>query len=310
MMAKKKRHHYLPKFYLNGFVDPDNKPYIWVYEKGNPTIKKATPRDIAVEKHYYSFTTLEGNKDSETFENILSIIEGHAAPIFEKVKNHQSLDEEERVWFAAFLALTMTRVPNFRKNIEEATVQIVKKQNMIVASDRAWLKSKIEDLERETGKKIEVSVEDLQRFILSGQYDIKLDPQFSLRAISIAVDIIPLFYKMSWSFLEATKDYKFVTSDNPIFYIDPTHNPKSFYGIGLANRNIELTFPVSKDLMFLGTWSKEIEGYKILNNKFVKELNRRTISSALRFVFSSQYSKELNRLVQKYKDSSPRMIVG
>ncbi|MBU1615972.1 DUF4238 domain-containing protein, partial [bacterium] len=151
--------------------------------------------------------------------------------------------------------------------------------------------------------------EKLQKFILGGQYDIKANPSFSLEMVSIAKDLAPVFYGMNWAFLEATDDYKFVTSDNPLFYVDLAHDPRSLYGVGLSNKNIEVTFPISQDLMFFGTWQK-FEGYKKLNNKFVKEMNRRTISSALRFVFASQCSDKLNRLVQKYKDSTPRMKVS
>jgi hypothetical protein len=74
--AKKKRHHYIPRFYLEGFVDPLNKPYIWVYEKGNPNIIKATAENVAVRKHYYSFVTAGGNEDS--FEDIFGIVSGIA----------------------------------------------------------------------------------------------------------------------------------------------------------------------------------------------------------------------------------------
>ncbi|GFP43024.1 hypothetical protein HKBW3C_02156, partial [Candidatus Hakubella thermalkaliphila] len=138
-MTKKKRHHYIPRFYLDGFVDPHNEPYIWVYQKGNPNIIKSTAENIAVEKHYYSFTTPEGSKDSATFENVLAEIEGQAAPIFQKIKNHESLDEQERSLFAIFLAFIMTRVPNYRENVERATAELIKKLSMRWASHSAHL---------------------------------------------------------------------------------------------------------------------------------------------------------------------------
>jgi len=308
-MTKKKRHHYISRFYLEGFVDPHNEPYIWVYEKGNPNIIKATAKNIAVQKHYYSFITPKGEKDSETFENALAEIEGKVAPIFQKIRNYESLNDQERSSFAIFLAFTMSRVPNFRENIERATEEFIKKMDTILASHPTGFKSMIEKFERDTGNKIGMSVEKLRKFMLEGQYDIKTDPQFSLGMIPIlAKDLIPIFLWMNWAFLEATDDYKFMTSDNPLSYFDPTHNPRSFYGVGLLNRNIEITFPISKGLIFLGTW-KKIEGYKKLKSKLVKEMNRRTFISALRFVFASQNSDRLNRFVQKYKNSAPKIKV-
>ena len=308
-MAKKKRHHYNPRFYLEGFADPHNEPYIWVYEKGNPNIIKATSRNIAVKKHYYSVATSEGEKDSEVFENALSELEGRAAPIFQKIRNHESLNGQERSLFSIFLAFTMTRVPSHRENIERATAESIKKMEMILAANPAGFKSMIEKFERDRGNKIGMSAEEFRKFMLEGRYDITTDPQFSLRMIpTMAKSLAPIFFKMKWAFLEATGDYKFVTSDNPLSYFDPTHDPKSFFGVGLLNKNVEITFPISKDLMFLGMW-KNFEGDKRLSNKCIRDMNRRTVISALRFVFASQYSDGLNRLVQKHKESVPRTRV-
>jgi hypothetical protein len=33
-MEKKHNHHILPKFYLKGFVEIKDKPFIWEYRKG------------------------------------------------------------------------------------------------------------------------------------------------------------------------------------------------------------------------------------------------------------------------------------
>jgi len=308
-MVKKKRHHYISRFYLEGFIDPNNKPYIWVYEKGNPNIIKATAGNIAVQKHYYAFTTPEGEKDSETFENLFAEIEGKVAPILKKIKDHEILNDQERFLFAIFLAFTMTRVPSYRENIERATGELIKKINMILASHPTGFKSMIKKFERDTGSKIGMPIEDFQKFVLDGEYDVKVNSQFSLGMVTpSAKEFAPIFYRMNWAFLEATHDYKFVGSDNPLFFIDPTHDPRSFYGVGLLNKNVEVSFPISKDLMFLGTWQK-LEGYKHCDNRLVKEMNRRTVISALRFVFSSQYSDGLHRLVQKHKDSAPRLEV-
>ena len=71
-MGRKKRHNFLSVFYLNGFVGLNNKPYVWVYEKDGSDVKQLTSSYIAVEKHFYSFTTSQG-EDSER-KNSVSLI--------------------------------------------------------------------------------------------------------------------------------------------------------------------------------------------------------------------------------------------
>lgn len=289
-MSKKKRHHYIPRFYLEGFVDPNNKPYIWVYEKGNPNIIKATAENIAVKKHYYSFT-VEGSKDSESFENFFAEIEARVAPLFRKIKNHEKLNKQEKSVFSFFIASIRTRVLSYREKNEKEIADVVKRLGKVVAA------------------RLE-GIESMKKCFEEGNYDINVNPNFSLALeFKLTEQLAPIFYKMKWVFFIATDDYKFVTSDNPLCYYDPTHDPQTFYGVGLANKNIEVTFPLSKDLVLLGSWTIKKEGYVKANNNIVREITRRTVISASRFVFASSKSEALNRLVQKYKGSAPKMTV-
>lgn len=309
-MGIKKRHHYIPKFYLEGFIDPHNRPYLWVYEKGNEKIIKATSKDIAVEKHYFSFLMLDGERNSDTLENVMAEIEKNSAPVFRKIIGGQSLSKKDRAYFATFLAFMMVRVPNFRKNIENAIGELMKRINMVYASNRRGFEAMIKRYEKDTHKKINMPIEELRKWVLEGEYDIKANPEFALgMALSTTREVFSVFLGMKWTFVKATDEYKFLTGDNPLFYCDPTHDPNSFYGVGLLNKNVEVTFPISKDLALFASW-KGKEGYIQAKNKLVKDINRRTVLAALRFVFSSERSDGINKLVQKHKNSSPGIRVG
>jgi hypothetical protein len=281
---------------------------MWVYEKGHPKIKRASVKDIAIQKHYYSFITQEGNRDSEAFENFLAFIENRVAPVFKKIKKEEIITEEERIWFAIFLASLITRVPNFRESIEESSAEVIRRINLKMASDTEGFKAMIRGLENETGNKVSLPIEDLQKFILQGKYKIKVDPQFSLTMMTMINDFGPIFHKMNWTIF-VSDDHRFVTSDNPLFYDDPTHDPRSPVGVGLLSKNIRLTFPVTKELALLATWSRGKDFYSKATNRFVRTVNRRTVQSASKFIFSSEKSAGLNDLVQKYMGSSPRLRV-
>lgn len=305
----KKRHHYIPVFYLDGFVDPHNKPYLWIYEKGNPDIRRASSKDVAVQKNYFS-QTYEDEKESDTLENALAKVEGITSSVLKKIKERKLLNDEDKAKFAYFLALMMTRVPNFRNNVGRAMGQLAKKLYMELAANQNAFEDSIRRFEEHTGKKIGMPIEEIRKFAFNGEYDVALDSQYSLaKGISVCGRLALILVSMKWLFLRATDDYKFLTGDNPVFYCDPTHDPNSPYGVGLANENIELTFPLSRDLALFARWrGKDLE-YRPGKNNTVKAINRRTVLAALRFVFSSQKSDSVNRLVQNYVNSAPVLKV-
>jgi hypothetical protein len=104
-MGRKRRHHYVPRFYLEGFCDSSNAPFIWIYEKGNQEIRKQRADNIAFERDYYSFRHPSGEMDTETIENGLANLEGRAAPVLKKMVAKVNLNEEEKHFFPIFLPI-------------------------------------------------------------------------------------------------------------------------------------------------------------------------------------------------------------
>ena len=293
----KKRHHYIPIFYLKGFVDPYNEPFLWQYEKGCKDIKKVTAENIAWRKYYYSFTNIEGKQDS--FEDVLAVLEGAASLIFKKIKNYEILNDQERGDFSYFLATMLTRVPRLREHFESYARNYMKQFGQYAGSNKNILESIIKNYEKDTGQKIPVSTKDLQDFLVKGNYDINFGESFSLEPMTYIKNIANIFFRMKWVFFEALDNFKFITSDNPIAFWDPSQSPSSFLGVGLLNKNIEVTFPISKDFMFLGSWKFESKNYIKANNNTVKDINYRTVLSAARFIFSCENSTSLYNFIQK-----------
>jgi hypothetical protein len=308
-MGKKKRHHYIPQFYLRGFIDPANEPYLWVYEKRSPAIKSVSARDAGLEKGYHSFTNSKGQRDTESIENIFQRIEDSTARVFEGIKNREPLSEEERHTLATFLSLMLTRVPNYRRNVENTMGDLLKQIAMMDASNIDWLRENMKTYEQVTGESLGMSPEEFQKTILEGDYELSTSPTFSLQMMSI--DLSEAFLDKTWFYLKATDRVKFLTSDNPLSYHDPTRKRGSYWPEGLADENTEVTFPISKELALVATRRKGVgPGYVPVSHQVVKDINRRTVMSALRFVYSSQKSGALNRLVQRYVNSASKMGVG
>jgi hypothetical protein len=306
-LAYRKRHHYLPVFYLKGFIDPDQSPFLWIYGKDKEEIIKTNVANIAVRGDYYTFRTSEGTKDSDKIESFLSAIEGYCAPVIQKIRRRELLNDEDRIHFAVFLAFMYVRVPSFRENIEEAMKGFIKSFSKFMASHKEGFEATVKSMERDTGKEIGMPTEELRKFMLEGEYDVKVVPEVSLMGIAMAQDFAKIFLHMQWFFFGATRDYKFVTSDNPLSIYDPTYVPSSFYGIGLLNKKIEIVFPVSSNIACLGIWKEnpsypDLRGglFHVGNNKIVKALVKRTVHSAYQYVFASQRSQVFHAFVKKH----------
>ena len=306
-MIKKRRHHILPRFYLEGFTSPLKKSILYQYEKGNSKIVKTTPENAAVIKDYYSFDDPPSEEVENMVEEILAIVESYSAPVLEKIKEKEEIDDEDRENFSIFLAYMFTRVPHHRQMTEEIYGKGMKSWLMALASHKEGFKSEMKKYEENTGKKIDVPFEKLRKFLADeSKYEVRPHPNISLDFVSFGLEIAPIFQDMKWSFLEATENYKYLTSDNPIYYFDPTAPPGQ--GIGLINENIEVYFPVSRDLMFFGCWHN-VQGYKKSENNSIKNRNKNTIVNASRFVYSPHYSKGINKIVQKFIGSAPKIEV-
>ncbi|MCM8796003.1 MAG: DUF4238 domain-containing protein [Candidatus Omnitrophica bacterium] len=305
----KKRHHYIPVFYLKGFTNKDG--CLYVYDKDNKPVFESSPEAIAYENHYFSFTTPEGEMDSETVENNIMLLEGEFARTVKKIHNYEDLSVDDRIVFSLFVASMMVRIPNMRDNIRKSTSEMIKHINVFMASHKENFERMMERYEKDTGKQIGIDVEELRQWMKNpDNYDVTVDKQYSTAmALSLLEDFARVFFQMKWAFLRATDDYKYMTGDNPLQYIDPTHNPRSFYGVGLANKNIEVSLPLSKELCALGSW-KYRGGYIQGTNQHVKHLNRMTVIASVRFVFADKNSEEIDKFVKKYKGSHRVMTVG
>jgi hypothetical protein len=174
----KKRHHYLPEFYLRGFADPASS-YLLMYQKNCESVKPISPHNAAVITFYYSFKNEIGELDHDTIENMMADIEGISAPIFRKIENKEKLTEDERRTFSLFLALIRIRVPNFRENIENSGAEVIKIIMKDLAANEERFRSVLEKYKEHTGEEVTIPIDELRKFALDdSKYKIKVKPIF------------------------------------------------------------------------------------------------------------------------------------
>jgi len=322
-----KRHHYVSKFYLESFASsnsPKRGPLIYVYERGIEAPKWLPLPNAAVQTHYYSVDFGTGEKH-DVFEKFLSVIEGNAASVIREqiIAQDAELNDIDRQKLSLYIVMAMLRVPKARDQMHRMVRDVWELIMKNTASTPGALESLNEQLEAKTGKPFDVPAEQLREFLIGDRYKIVVDPVESLKIIfGIAPSLMPMIHFMRWTVLQNDRPEPFLTSDNPVVYVDPTDPGGGYSAVGLANEGLELTFALSPTKCLLASHDPEfrnkIEGappeearrlastfkpklrYAKADSVTAREINRRIVHRATKYVFSSSDTPTLRRFISKH----------
>jgi hypothetical protein len=109
------------------------------------------------------------------------------------------------------------------------------------------------------------------------------------------LELMPIIEKMRWSWL-VSEEEPFATSDHPIALVDDT--AKYYFPGFMSSANSEFTFPLSRQVCLRGSW-KGREQVSIATPATVRQINKRTITWARKYVYAPQKSLKLAALADK-----------
>jgi hypothetical protein len=295
--------HYLPQFYLKEFCDPNTpsgqEPYVWLCGRDNLAWRKKAPANIAKGADMYSFTDKDGQRHDE-IEKGLAEVEGQTAGIIRNkiFKYDPNLDEQEAVMLAMFVGYMAVRIPAFHQQLGDFMTDVVKAMMTLQASKPEAFPALKAAVEQDTGEKLPdwfgPEHLDPSKYIIT--------PSKSLvvaLALSPIKEITYHLANMAWVFLVAEQEF-FITSDWPFCML----NPKligSFYGPGLAQKDVEITVPLSPKISLLATWDKPSTVFRGVGSEAVSIINRRTALMAREFVVSPQAGFAGQEILESWK---------
>lgn len=283
-MQTKKDHHYVPRFYLGGFLE-SGESQLWVYEKGKTKPFRSSPENTGFQKYYYGFERPDGKRDTNTIEDMYSKVEQSAATEINKIARRETIDGQAKANLAYFIAFQITRVPRFRKHLESVDREAVKHLAHRLASSPEYFASTKCSYEEETGKSLDYTYDECKTFVEQG-IRVKIRSESSLPiALLLPQTMWRNIAEMKWQYLIAPWRQKFITTDNPVFYCNPSRPSADVFDTGLMDRNVELTLPVTREVALIARWFGK-QGYTKANESQVKRVNRNSILGCSRFVFS------------------------
>ncbi len=217
IVTSPKRHHYLPRFYLNRFTRSGK---LWVYDRHEDTYRPQTPQNTAVIGHYYSITTPTGEKDTE-LEGVLAQMEGVAEKVIAKADARADITPQEKADLAYFVAWLYARVPEFQATFEQASEyfwKLVARQTFATVEDTERILR-----EHPAGKDYpDLTADKLHEFIHGDDYTVQTHRHLSLlQTIEFAQDLWQYFVQMNWIFCHAETGSAFITSDTPFCLLPP-----------------------------------------------------------------------------------------
>ena len=292
-----KSQHYIPNFYLKGFSD---RGVLWVYEKFKP-LRKSKPKDEAHKPDYYTHAE-QGERD-ETAEATLEAIESKAAPVVRKLANPQFRPTPEQmghVYF--FIAFMFARVPSWREHLDEVATQVIKDRQISNAKDKDKFHKSCADMEKDTGKPLGMDYEELRQYILKGEYRITQESTaFNLGSMfESAFTVADGLAHYSYEILYAPEGKVFLTSDSPVFTLQPDNRGQASIGMGFGWADVEVYFPLNKRACL--RLKKGIESGAVLktDEHHFSQINRVTMMNAASCLYSSEQFRKLSRIFDQY----------
>lgn len=257
--------HYVSQEHLRGFQIPDRPGFIWMYDRQADAWSEAAIAKVAQRPGYYAPKVEKALADyvERPGHRALNLLrEGHA------------VEGDDRAALAVYMAVAYSRVPKqARKKIEMAPEYL--------PGTLHRLRSEIEALGPQIGAtRLSELLAQIDR--VGANYEGGLPPQLvqELQHPHISEKAARSILEMTWRLVPAVRSHSFVTTDNPLFF---------FPSLGVGNADSEITFPLSRDLVLVGCRRGPPGGLLAVPKPtpfLLREVNRRMVSEADRFIFS------------------------
>lgn len=285
-----RNHHFVPKCYLRGFIDPspnprfpaDDQPRIWQAELKSQRIRLRPTHKVGCSPGFYALGS-DVEDINEAAERAHGKLESAVAPTLNRLNNDdfkiEAEDWENLLVFGATLAMrgpsTRVTLNRMRKRGGELIVNLL--ANLPLESFMHQLKQSHPDrvFTIDEARGIQEWARNPSNFNITPPSAKAVET-----SLKTAMDtVFPLFYKMNWTYLHAPTSRPFICSDYPVSWVDPTVPRNSKIGHGLEAQHIEVSFPIGRSLALMGHWD-DAPKHLPLTSELVDQLNLRSVERA------------------------------
>ena len=281
------KQHYVPVMYTKAWVDPEApQRHLWCYRPDEWPRRKG-PAAVGYEKGFYDAPDLPAGADD--VEGALGKMESTVAPHLHKLRSgNAQLTPQERAEFSWFVALLMTRTRLFRGRLNA----LVSEKNKAAFRKALCTPGKLKELQTKhkahTGETLELErIQEAIQAVVAGEVGIaQTSKAFMIKQMLNGTEVFArVFERLDWHLLEAPVQLQFITSDQPVYKVDPTGSVEPTCAI-------EVWFPISPRYVVTGDFRHDAPKHCIVEPKVVASCNRNQMLGAGE-IYAARRSEEI-----------------
>lgn len=293
-----RKHHFVPRMYLQNFVNFDGK--LWCFDKDRGEFYCGKPSALAYEKDFYRIGDINDPEGHAKVEFFWSIIESDTSPILSKIIQGEQITYKERAIFSLFISSMAYR--------SRAMITLMAKQASYVLNgtiqhlaedDKNSFFESLPKVPPQFGK-------SARQLFLDGDVELTATKELIIpNAISLTfkTSLYPLH--MRWSVLSS--EVPLLTSDGAgiCWSLERLMRYGGIYGYGLPDARI--TLPLKSDLLLYCDWGSHVYdiSHSALRRGSAKKVNNVIASIAERFVYCEKITESLKRFLLKRRECRP-----
>lgn len=254
-----RRHHYVPQFYLRGFTrNRGKKSKFFAVDIVGRKSFWTTPANVCAVR---DFNRVEApGLTADALETSLSQFESVVARGLQTIiENRTTRDSKAWNCVLNLMSVMAVRNPHTRRQMERFQSEILQHiARLTVQSRELWegtLKGMLKD--GSIDKPPKVSYEQIKQFVDKGEYTISFPPGYhTVMEFGAQGAVLNALAHRKWLLLSVEPGCgEFITTDLPVCLLLSSGEPTSQrHPIGHATRNTTVLFPLSADLLAMGSF--------------------------------------------------------
>ena len=290
-------HHYLSQAFLSGFTDGGGN--IWMFDRKTNRISATAPRVIASEKDLYAFIGSDGTTRRDIETQFFQLVDRPIRPILRRLEARHDWSVKELDDLALFVGCLRVRTPSGIDELDQVFRGLA--DTMHPYRSKEYLEERIKTYERDTGKSLGMTADEIVEMFTSGRYEIVPERGHLLVAMcEMGTTLATRLRTLDWTFLVAAQDRQFIVSDCPFVIVPPSGHDGSLTGAGILSKGAVKYVALSARLCLkMGDTGTQVT-YRTANGTDVRRINCWTANNSERFIFGSSEAL-LQRVVNAAK---------